>query len=251
MIETLSHVARFIEARALGGLLLVTVAAWCGFTLVDAVTTGGTHSFDEAILLALRTTDPSQPVGGITVEEIARDVTSLGGVVLVAAISIGAAVLLVLVGRARSAVFLLVAVVGGSLISEFLKGLFDRPRPELVSQEVEATSASFPSGHSMLAAVVYLTLATLLARVTPIRRLKTFYFVVAGLIVFAVGVSRVYLGVHWPTDVIAGWVLGAAWALAVWLLGLWRQQGGSLDMEEDEKVGPLISAGDRPAVTRS
>ena len=107
---------------------------------------------------------------------------------------------------------LLVAVGGGVLLSTLLKIGFDRPRPDLVPHGA-VVYASFPSGHAMLSAVVYLTLGALLARVQPRRLLKLYLLGLAILLTVAVGISRVYLGVHWPTDVVAGWAsapLGAA-----------------------------------------
>src|SRR3546814_7587701 len=86
---------------------------------------------------------------------------------------------------------------------------------------VEVSSMSFPSGHSANSAIVYLTIATLLAQVVDTRGARNFILVAAGLLVAAIGCSRVYLGVHWPTDVLAGWSFGTFWALGWWALGAW------------------------------
>jgi undecaprenyl-diphosphatase len=101
--------------------------------------------------------------------------------------------------------------------SRLLKNLYDRPRPDLAPHMVEVYSASFPSGHSMLSAATYLTLAALIAHLEVKRRAKVLVFVVALLLMAAIGFSRVYLGVHWPSDVAGGWCAGAACALAGWL----------------------------------
>jgi undecaprenyl-diphosphatase len=117
-----------------------------------------------------------------------------------------------------------------------LKRGFARPRPALVPHGVLVHTASFPSGHAMLSAVVYLTLGAVLARVQPQRRLKAYVLTVAVVLTMLVGLSRIYLGVHWPTDVLAGWVAGAAWALMVWCVAVWLQRHGAL--ERDGSPGP-------------
>ena len=134
-------------------------------------------------------------------------------------------------------VALLVAVTGGQVLSHWAKGLFDRPRPDLVSHEAYVYTASFPSGHSMMAAATYLTLAVMLARAAPSRALKAYVVAVALLLALAVGVSRVYLGVHWPSDVLAGWLAGAAWALACYLVADWLGRRGGIEPERDAGSG--------------
>jgi undecaprenyl-diphosphatase len=107
------------------------------------------------------------------------------------------------------------------LLNLLLKLGFDRPRPDLVPHLTEAYQTSFPSGHSMSSAATYLTLGAMLARVQPSRRLKIYFLSLAIAVMLLVGFSRVYLGVHWPSDVLAGWAAGAIWALACWLLAWW------------------------------
>jgi undecaprenyl-diphosphatase len=192
-----------------------TAAALLGaFGLVaDEVVEGDALDFDRSILLALRVPgNPSDPVGPPWLEEAARDITSLGSFSVLAILVVTIVIYLWLVGKARTAWYLVVAVAGGITISSVLKVLFDRPRPDLVGV-ARVFTASFPSGHATLSAVVYLTLGALLAESASNGRLKIFYLASAALLAFIVGVSRVYLGVHYPTDVLAGWSIGGAWAV--------------------------------------
>jgi undecaprenyl-diphosphatase len=115
------------------------------------------------------------------------------------------------------------------LLSTLLKLGFERPRPDLVPHAVVVYTASFPSGHAMLSAVTWLTLGALLMRVEPRRRVKAYVLALAVLTTLLVGASRIYLGVHWPTDVLAGWCIGAAWALMCWLAALWLQRRGRVE----------------------
>jgi undecaprenyl-diphosphatase len=214
-------------------VLLLTSALWGFAELADEVMEQETHAFDEAILLAMRTPgDPSDPWGPRWMEEMGRDLTALGGVSVLAFMTLAAVGFLLLQGRKRAALIVVLAVGGGMLLSLFLKLGFDRPRPDLVPHGSIVYTASFPSGHSMMAAVVYLTLGALLARVQPNRRLKAYLMGLALVLTLLVGISRVYLGVHWPTDVLAGWTVGAAWALLVWLLALWLQRRGAVERED-------------------
>ncbi len=140
-------------------------------------------------------------------------------------------------GRRRTAVLVVVATLGGLGLSMFLKELFGRERPTAVPHLMVESSASFPSGHSMLSSVVYLTLGALLARTTPSLKIKTVIITTAFFITFLIGLSRVFLGVHYPTDVAAGWTAGTAWALLCWvcasLIDRWI---GSPEKPPSEKV---------------
>lgn len=185
-----------------------------GFGLIaDAVTDGDTFNVDNAVLMALRTPgNPADPIGPAWFEEAVRDVTALGSFSVLGILVIVAFAYLLLAGKQRTGWFMVFAVVGGTIISTVLKMLFDRPRPDLTGV-ADVFTASFPSGHATVSAVVFLTIGAMLAETTPERRLQLFFIGVAVALTVLVGLSRIYLGVHYPTDVLAGWSLGAAWAL--------------------------------------
>lgn len=205
---------RNVEIGSVLLLALVVAAVWGLGELTDEVLEGATQGLDETVLLALRTEgDLSDPIGPPYVEEMARDLTALGGTVVIAGATLLAAGFFAMRRSYGSMLFLLAATGGGIALSSVAKGLFDRPRPDLVPHGSFVYTASFPSGHSMMAAVTYLTLGVLIARVLPQRRQKVYVLSIAAILTVLVGVSRVYLGVHWPTDVAAGWLAGAAWAV--------------------------------------
>ncbi len=218
------------EPRAL--LLMVAIGAclWAFVGIADAVGEGETHGFDTRLLLALRNpADPADPLGPGWVEVLGRDVTALGGVGFLTGLTVAVAGFLWLQGNRRSMWLMLGAVAGGQLLSSLAKAGFDRPRPELVPHGTQVYTTSFPSGHAMMAAVTFLTLGALVARVQPTRALKLYVLGLAVFLTIAVGVSRVYLGVHWPTDVLAGWTAGAAWALGCWLVATWLEARGAVE----------------------
>lgn len=212
---------RFLRARELVTMALLAVVAGGLFTFVEvaeAVADEEVHALDQALLLAMREpTDRSDPVGPKWVEEMGRDFTALGGVPVLTLVSLAAALFLWMSGRPRSVLLVFVAVAGGQLLSSLLKRGYGRPRPDLVPHEAYVYTSSFPSGHSMMSAVTYLTLGALLARVLPRRRTKLLVIACALVVTALTGASRVYLGVHWPTDVVAGWAMGASWAVVCWL----------------------------------
>lgn len=198
-------------------VLLITGGVWAFVELAEAVSEGDSRAFDEWTILALRNSeDSTDPWGPPWFEEVMRDVTALGGDVILSVITLGVVVYLKLRNQTRLGVLLVTAVVGGLILSNMLKSFFDRPRPDLVPHGSHVLTQSFPSGHAMLSAVVYLTLGAILAEAEQKRRLKVFFLSVGVLLTISVGMSRIYLGVHWPTDVMAGWCAGAAWALACW-----------------------------------
>jgi undecaprenyl-diphosphatase len=207
------------EALTLAALLLAAGGIWLFVELADDVMEGDTTTVDERLLLMLRTpADTSDPIGPAWAEEAARDVTGLGGAGFLTFLTLASAGFLVIQRRRQLALYLLAAVASGTLVSTLLKLGFDRPRPELVPHGSLVYTSSFPSGHSMLSAVVYLTLGALLASAQTNLRLRAYLIGLAGVLAVSVGTSRVYLGVHWPTDVLAGWTAGAAWALLCFAL---------------------------------
>ena len=223
---------RLITAEGWWALLAVFFIGgglWGFAELADEVEDGETHAFDRAVMLALREPhDPADPLGPAWIEFVARDVTSLGGTAVLVMLTCAAVGYLLLTRRWGAAVLVTISVVGGTLISSGLKAMFDRPRPDLVPHAVEVTSASFPSGHAMLAMITYLTLGAVLAEVQTKHRYKAYILAWALLLSVLVGLTRVYLGVHWPTDVLAGWCIGAAWALPCGFIALWLRRRGSI-----------------------
>ncbi|MFI4964374.1 MAG: phosphatase PAP2 family protein [Caulobacterales bacterium] len=217
MPAILKTLLKRIESRALILVIGAAAAFWAFFNIGSEVGEGETMALDKHILLALRNpADPSDPIGSQSLQEAMRDVTALGGVTVMTLVSIVAVLAFLMHRRRWHAGILAGTIFLAFLSSEGLKDLYGRPRPELVPHGSYVYSSSFPSGHSTLSAATFLTLAVLIASLEPNRGTKRMVFVLAVLLVLAIGVSRVYLGVHWPSDVLAGWCLGGAWALAAW-----------------------------------
>ncbi len=233
---------RGVARAELTTLVLVVLGAlgsWLFLEIVDEVTEGETLAIDQRILLALRNPhDATDPLGPGWVEEFVRDVTAFGGMGAVTITTLVVAAYLYLRRDPRLALMLVVSVGTGLAASTLMKSYFDRPRPDLVPHGSIVYSESFPSGHSMLSAVAYLTIGALLARVQPQRRLSLFVLGVALCLTLAVGFSRVYLGVHWPTDVVAGWSAGAVWASACWLVARRLQVIGKIERSPSAAVTP-------------
>jgi undecaprenyl-diphosphatase len=211
-------------------LIILGLGLFAFIGIADEVLEGDTLRFDRWLLLAMRVSgDPGDPLGPAWVEEMFRDFTALGGTGVLGLLTVASVGYLWLMGLRRVAVFLVMAIVSGFLLSLALKTGFHRPRPDLVSHGARIYTSSFPSGHSMLSAVVYLTGGALLAVVHTARRVRVYLIGCSILATLLVGVSRVYLGVHWPSDVLAGWAAGAAWAAACWLMAQWFQERGRIE----------------------
>jgi undecaprenyl-diphosphatase len=219
------RVIRWFGGHDLALVVALAVAAsaiWAFAEVAESVTEGETHAIDRAVIVAMREpADLNNPVGPKWFEEYARDVTALGGSLVLFLVTLGVIGYLLLRRARAQAILLAISVVGAQLASSLLKLGFDRPRPDLVPPRVFVYTASFPSGHALVAAATYFTLAGILAEVHKDRLIRGYVILLALIIVVLIGVSRVYLGVHWPTDVLAGWSIGGAWALIVWSGARW------------------------------
>lgn len=223
---------RNIQPLMLVSLLIVVLATWGFSELAEEVFEGETQSFDEWMIRTLRDpADSAKPRGPSWMAEVGRDLTALGGVTVLTLVTLAVLGYLLLTRNHRTMIFVLIATVGGTALTYGMKSAFDRPRPELVPHLSQVYTSSFPSGHSMMSAAVYLTLATLLSTVLRRRRLKVYVLCIALLTSFLVGFSRVYMGVHYPTDVLGGWAVGLAWAMLCWLVDLWLKRRGIVEPE--------------------
>lgn len=228
-------------------IILIAGGFWGFIELAETATTHTNHHVDTTILLWFRSPeDLSDPIGPTWFEEAARDITALGSVTVLSLATLSAVGLMFIQGQHRAAVFLATAVVGGVLISFSLKELIDRPRPTLVPHGTRVYSQSFPSGHASMSAVAFLTIGALVTRsqtakqqklssqsarrASHLRATRWYIMGIAVVLALLVGTSRVYLGVHWPSDVLAGWILGAAWAAICWLLfRRWQQTPAAIE----------------------
>jgi undecaprenyl-diphosphatase len=231
-----------LRLNEIGPLLSLSACgffAWAFVELADGVLEGETHTFDSTILLSLRNAqDLADPLGPGWLEEAARDITGLGGYAILSLLTIATLCYLLMIGKRATALLVLVAIVGGTLLSHGLKLGFERPRPDLVPHATQVYTASFPSGHAMLSAVTFLTLGALLARAEKSRRVSAFLMTLAIIVTLLVGASRVYLGVHWPSDVLAGWSVGAAWASLCWFAALQLQRRGQMEKPGETSLPP-------------
>jgi undecaprenyl-diphosphatase len=199
-----SQLVRLIVTLGLGVLMFSILA--------HAVAVGKTRALDEAILRALRKSDSGEPIGPRWVRNGMRDATALGSTAVLSLASAAVFGFLLLQKNYRQSLTLAVVVSSAFLLNRGLKIYFDRPRPGVVSHLDFVDSRSFPSGHTLLATIIYLTLAALLVKTVNDPRLRKYIFAVCFGLVALVGVTRVYLGVHYPTDVLAGWLMGGLWA---------------------------------------
>ncbi|MFG1359636.1 phosphatase PAP2 family protein [Xanthobacter pseudotagetidis] len=229
--RALAPVAR-MERVTLAVVAFAALAIYAFAVLAGEVLEGDTGRLDRTILLALRNPrDLADPLGPVWLEEVMRDLTALGGTTVLTLVTLAVIAYLLLVRRRATALLVAASVLGATVLASLLKWGFDRPRPDLVPHGVAVYSQSFPSSHAMLSAAIYLTLGALLARSQERVRVKVFLLGVAVLVTVLVGASRIYLGVHWPTDVLGGWAVGAAWASGSWLVMLWLQRRGEVEAE--------------------
>ena len=188
-------------------------------SLAGEVMEGDTQAFDTKIVRALRDPlDPARPIGPAWIEGVLLDVTAIGSPTVLGLMTVAVSGFLVLQARYRTAFVVALTCLSGELLNAAMKHAFNRPRPSVVPHLRVVFSTSFPSGHAMESAIVYLTLGAILMRASESRLTKSYILGVAVLLTALVGISRVYLGVHYPTDVIGGWIIGFMWASICWLV---------------------------------
>jgi undecaprenyl-diphosphatase len=217
-----------LAAATLFGSLAVFVE------VTDLVVEGKLHETERLGMRSLRMPDdPARPIGPRWLQHVGLDVSALGGGAVLTIMTLLVIGYLLLQGRYHATVFLLIAALGGLALNKSLKAYFGRERPDIVPHLSEVSSASYPSGHSMLSSIIYLTLGVMLARSVKSRRLRVYFVSAALTLSFLIGLSRIYLGVHYPTDVIAGWAAGTAYAIVCALVSYWLQRRGTVEPEEN------------------
>ena len=235
----LAHVGS-TEKWILTGTVAVVLLALTFAKLASEVLEGDTLAFDRNILLLFRSsTDSAVTIGPVWLKETMRDITALGGTTVLTIIALAVSGYLAVTGLRHAAGMVLASVVSGVLLSNSLKLVFARARPDIVPHHAAFYAASFPSGHTTLSAIVYLTLAALLCRTQSSAAVKGYILAVGVFLTFIVGISRIFLGVHWPTDVIAGWLVGSTWALLCWFAMLWLQTSGGVEPEQPQRPSNL------------
>jgi undecaprenyl-diphosphatase len=213
----------------------MVLLAWVFVALGGEVSEGSTRHFDERIVTALRQPDnPSLLRGPRWFLIGVQDITALGSAAVLGLTVLAVTGYLVLHGLYRNGLFIFVASAGGWLLNWALKEIFARPRPDVVPHLRDAMSSSFPSGHAMTSAAVYLTLGALLMRIAQGRLAKYYCIAIAMTVTFLVGCSRVVLGVHYPTDVLGGWIAGLSWALLCWTVERALERRAGLRREQQE-----------------
>lgn len=223
---------------ALPAVLVAIGVLVVGFLkLGHSVAESKTDAFDRSILLALRAA-PDDPLGPRWFEAAVMHLSALGSGAVTGLVAVIAVTFALLARQPRFAALIAVCALGTSALMGVLKGLYNRPRPSVVTHLDPPGGLSFPSGHSMISMALYMTLAMLIARALPDRRLRRYTIGVGGLLAFLIGVSRMYLGVHYPSDVVAGWTVGGAWALLCGTIAYRLGRSGELETPEPPPPPP-------------
>lgn len=198
---------------------VLTLGLYAFIEIAEEMAQGEIRKLDEMLFLGLRMPgDPSTPLGPAWLQETAVEVTAIGGFPLIILTLAAVTGFFIVTRRYGAALYAVLAVGSGALLSQTTKQYYGRPRPDLVDHLDTVHTLSFPSGHAMVTTVAYLTLAAIVIGYLETRRARAYVLTIAVLVAVMVGVSRVYLGVHWPSDVAAGWALGSAWASFSWLV---------------------------------
>jgi len=218
------------EIRILISLFVIAGLILTFGHIAEEVIEGDSAKFDQTVVLLFRhANDLSNAIGPPWMEEMARDITALGSYAVLIIITGAVLLYLLLAHRRSAALWVSLAFLGGVLLSNLLKLAYERPRPDFVSHAARVFTSSFPSGHATLSAITYLTLGALLAGLHESFGFKVYFLGLAVVLTIAISVSRIYLGVHYPTDVLAGWCIGAAWAGLCWSVFTWLQHRGRVE----------------------
>ena len=223
------------RGKVMAFVLIIAGLVFAFGFIAQEVVKGKTLAFDREVMLALRNSvDTSVPIGPAWLPEAARDITSLGSIIVLVIITLVVVGYLFLAGKSAVAWLMLIAVFGGIALSDLLKFAFGRARPDIVTPLARVFTTSFPSGHATLSAITYLTIGAVLARSQPSSTISLYFMSLAAFLTMIIGVSRIYLGVHYPTDVLGGWCIGTAWAMGCWAIMARLQSVGQV-----EPPGPL------------
>lgn len=207
------------EPRLLAALVLIALVLFGVIRIGSEFSEGESFAFDKWLLIASRHADDlSRPIGPGWFKPIFIDITGLGSTTALTIFTLVAVGYLIAARKVGDALFLALATGGGAILGKILKVWLSRPRPDVVPHLIDVHTASFPSGHTVNSAIVFLTIGAILARAQPSRGLSAYIISAAFALALLVGVSRVYLGVHYPTDVLAGWAVGGTWVLLCWTI---------------------------------
>lgn len=211
-VRWLRDVLRKQDLALFLGLFVFATCTYLFLELAEMVQPSS-ETMDTRILLALRRPDQlDEPIGPSWLTSAMRDITALGSWSVVTLIVLFTLGLLLILRRWRSALLVVLAVGGGALSMAALKASFERPRPSTVPHLVDVLSQSFPSGHATIAVVTYVTLGAMATQLAHRRLVQVYLLSASVVLALLVGLTRVYLGVHYPSDVLAGWCLGLGWA---------------------------------------
>lgn len=215
--------------------LAIGVIAFAAIALLTF--SGWLDGFDESALLVFRSPDDlTDPIGSRTIEHFMRDLTALGGTFVLTLVTIVTVVYLLFDRRRDTAAYVAVAVALNAAANFLLKEVFARLRPAIMDADPAMMSPAFPSGHAQSSAMVYLTIALIIGQTLPQRWQRRFALCVAALLTLSIGISRVYRGVHWPTDVLAGWTLGVSWTLFCWFLYVYVSRRRGIQTAEPNRT---------------
>lgn len=220
---------RFLIFRDFKICLALILSSAVLFSILAALDVrGALHGFDVAILTSLAD-GRSGEIKVARYSETMRDITSLGGTTLIIFATTATVLWFFQLGQKGKAALMALTVITSSALNNTLKQFFDLPRPDIFPHGTLVSSMTFPSGHTFTGAVTYLTIAFLIYQLEIKPQLKIFAFCTAIFVSFWIGISRLYLGVHWPSDVIASWILALGWCALCWMIWIIWQTDEQID----------------------